>query len=163
MSNEKKMFEMTKELKNILHGIEETSGAPKELLNMYGTEWVIACINYILYINKDRTETMQNLHRIYHKHADFERKVRKRWDMGLYEPFTQRDPIPPAIRHEVFKRDNYRCLECGKTNKETTLHLDHIRPVTQGGSDELDNLQTLCETCNIAKSNRAWKGGNNES
>ena len=70
----------------------------------------------------------------------------------------KRDPIPGALRHEVFKRDGYRCVECGATNKETTLHVDHILPVSQGGTNEISNLQTLCQKCNLAKSNRHWKG-----
>lgn len=73
----------------------------------------------------------------------------------------KRKSITKSIRHEVFKRDNYRCLECNasKDDDGITLHIDHIIPVSQGGSDELDNLQTLCQDCNLAKSNRAWKGG----
>lgn len=69
----------------------------------------------------------------------------------------KRDPIESRLRHEVFKRDNYKCKECGKTKKNTTLHVDHILPVVQGGTDELDNLQTLCQACNLAKSNKKWK------
>ena len=63
------------------------------------------------------------------------------------------------LRHECFKRDNYKCVECGATNKEKTLHADHILPTSQGGQDELSNLQTLCEDCNVAKSDKNWKGG----
>ena len=71
----------------------------------------------------------------------------------------KRKVLTKSIRHEVFKRDGFRCVECGATNKETTLHIDHIIPLAQGGSDEFDNLQTLCEECNLAKGNRAWRGG----
>ena len=78
----------------------------------------------------------------------------------INRPNLKRKPLTRSIRHEVFKRDNYRCVECGATNKDTRLHVDHIIPVAQGGTDELDNLQTLCEACNLSKSNRAWKGGN---
>lgn len=69
----------------------------------------------------------------------------------------KRGRISKSIRHEVFKRDNYKCVECGASKENIGLHIDHILPISQGGSDELDNLQTLCETCNIAKSNRKWK------
>lgn len=72
----------------------------------------------------------------------------------------KRKTLSKSIRHEVFKRDDYKCVECGATKEDTVLHIDHIIPVSQGGSDELDNLQTLCESCNLSKSNRAWKGGN---
>ncbi len=72
---------------------------------------------------------------------------------------NKRNPIDSRLRHEVFKRDGYKCVECGKPKAETNLHCDHILPVSQGGTDEMDNLQTLCEPCNLAKSNKKWKGG----
>lgn len=72
-------------------------------------------------------------------------------------PKARRNPISGAFRHEVFVRDNYRCLECGATNMDRILEIDHIVPVSQGGTDEMKNLQTLCMICNRAKSNRAWE------
>jgi hypothetical protein len=70
-----------------------------------------------------------------------------------------RRAIARSVRHEIFVRDNYRCLECGATNKDTTLHIDHIIPISQGGSNDKDNLQTLCKKCNLSKNNATWKGG----
>ena len=72
---------------------------------------------------------------------------------------ARREHIPARLRHEVFQRDNYRCRECGATNKETTLEIDHIVPVSKGGTNNINNLQTLCKTCNRAKHARAWVGG----
>jgi hypothetical protein len=77
--------------------------------------------------------------------------------MNGNKPIMKRSPIESRLRHECFKRDGYRCLECGKTNEETTLHCDHILPVSQGGTDELSNLQTLCDACNLAKSDKCWE------
>jgi hypothetical protein len=65
-----------------------------------------------------------------------------------------RTPFTKSIRHEVFKRDSYKCIECGASKDDRCLHVDHIIPVSRGGTDELDNLQTLCEGCNLAKKNR---------
>lgn len=80
--------------------------------------------------------------------------------MYFNPPNTKRKPsISKSIRHEVFKRDDYTCLECGATKDDARLHIDHILPVSQGGTDELVNLQVLCEACNLAKSGRKWKGG----
>ena len=70
-----------------------------------------------------------------------------------------RQPIPRKLRHQVFQRDGYRCRECGATNKETRLHVDHITPVAKGGTNDLSNLQTLCEECNRAKYTDEWVGG----
>ncbi len=70
-----------------------------------------------------------------------------------------RETIPAKLRHEIFQRDSYRCTECGATNKETRLHIDHIFPFSKGGSSERHNLQTLCNKCNLAKWTRRWVGG----
>ena len=72
---------------------------------------------------------------------------------------AKREHIPAKLRHEFFKRDNYRCRECGATNKETTLEIDHIVPVSKGGSNNITNLQTLCKKCNRSKHTRTWVGG----
>lgn len=92
--------------------------------------------------------------------------ISEKWRLKLRNKFSdkkvkeiKRNPIESRLRHEVFKRDNYKCKECGKSKDEITLHCDHIIPIAQGGTDELDNLQTLCQACNLAKSNRKWEGG----
>ena len=60
-------------------------------------------------------------------------------------------PIPLELRMKVFQRDNFRCKFCGRTAKEIKLHTDHIFPVSKGGKTNLDNLQTLCQDCNLGK------------
>lgn len=45
-----------------------------------------------------------------------------------------------------------RCLFCGRTNRPLTK--DHVLPITQGGTDGIDNLQPLCQPCNSAKGAR---------
>jgi hypothetical protein len=51
--------------------------------------------------------------------------------------------LSPELRTAVFERDNYICRRCGK---EAT-QIDHIA----GNSNELSNLQALCEDCNFEK------------
>lgn len=61
------------------------------------------------------------------------------------------------IRYNVLKRDNFQCQLCGATAKDgAKLHVDHIIPVSKGGKTIMSNLQTLCDRCNIGKSNE-WK------
>lgn len=67
--------------------------------------------------------------------------------------------ISGNLRHIIFKKDNYRCVECGISNKESVLHIDHIKPWSKGGLTELNNLQTLCRDCNLAKHTQEWVGG----
>lgn len=62
-----------------------------------------------------------------------------------------------SLRLAVLSRDNFRCVFCGKspaTDIGTKLHIDHIDPFSKGGKSTLENLQTLCEECNLGKSNR---------
>jgi len=99
--------------------------------------------------------------------SELRKKVEKKVDEiikgNLKTPKKRkRNPLDSKLRHEVFKRDNYTCVECGATNKDKMLHCDHIIPVVQGGTDEMDNLQTLCDDCNLAKSDKCWIGDLNK-
>jgi HNH endonuclease len=63
--------------------------------------------------------------------------------------------IPLALRYKVFMRDNCRCVKCGRSAKDNiALHVDHKKPFSLGGLTILENLQTLCEECNLGKSNK---------
>ena len=53
-----------------------------------------------------------------------------------------------CIRDEVFDLYGEKCLKCGSTKN---IQLDHIVPVKKGGSNEIDNLQPLCNVCNASK------------
>lgn len=55
-------------------------------------------------------------------------------------------------RFMIPKRDKYRCQICNRSGVE--LEVDHIVPVSQGGSDRMDNLQTACQDCNRGKGDR---------
>ncbi len=54
------------------------------------------------------------------------------------------------LRMHIIKRDRYRCRICGRRPDDYTdieLHVHHIRPWSNGGLTEDDNLITLCDTC----------------
>lgn len=79
--------------------------------------------------------------------AAFEQKTR---------PQTTRIPISPKLRHQVFERDGFRCCDCGASPQEedVRLEVDHKIPLSRGGSNDIDNLRTLCRPCNIGKAAR---------
>jgi hypothetical protein len=62
-----------------------------------------------------------------------------------------RKPITKKIRFNVFKRDGFKCQYCGQTPPTVTLEIDHIDPVSRGGSDSIHNLLTACFDCNRGK------------
>jgi 5-methylcytosine-specific restriction endonuclease McrA len=45
----------------------------------------------------------------------------------------------------------HRCAMCGVYGSSVVLHKDHVTPIYQGGSDAIENLQPLCQPCNLAK------------
>jgi hypothetical protein len=60
------------------------------------------------------------------------------------------------LRFRVLKRDSFKCCACGASPASTpglVLHVDHIKAWSLGGETVEDNLQTLCEPCNLGKSN----------
>jgi hypothetical protein len=59
-----------------------------------------------------------------------------------------------ANRLKVYERDSYKCHYCGKQLTRFTFTLDHVTPVTAGGTNALDNLVTACLTCNSRKHQR---------
>jgi hypothetical protein len=67
---------------------------------------------------------------------------------------TQRNPSW-RIQFLVNRRDRFTCRACGRSPANevgVVLHIDHIVPWSKGGETTLENLQTLCEKCNIGKS-----------
>jgi hypothetical protein len=64
-----------------------------------------------------------------------------------------RQSLSKKLRFDVFKRDGFICFYCGAHPSETvTLEVDHIHPVAEGGTNEIDNLVTACFDCNRGKS-----------
>ena len=57
-------------------------------------------------------------------------------------------------RFKLFKRDNFRCIYCGKSPIEDNIkiELDHIIPLSKGGKDANSNKITSCKECNLSKS-----------
>jgi hypothetical protein len=62
-----------------------------------------------------------------------------------------REPIPERVRHEVWRRDEGRCVDCGSRER---LEFDHIVPFSKGGSNTARNLELRCESCNRTKGAR---------
>ncbi len=82
------------------------------------------------------------------------------------ETYVGSGPSPSRIRREmrmaiapgshthqewrsVMLRDGWKCLRCGN---DKTLSKDHVVPISRGGTNSVENLQTLCVRCN------SWKG-----
>lgn len=82
------------------------------------------------------------------------REDRERRSTTQFLRERERSLMTPKLRIDVLQRDGRRCRACGATADDATLHIDHIVPVSRGGLTEMSNLQVLCQSCNLGKSNR---------
>lgn len=89
-------------------------------------------------------------------------------ETGQFDTHLMKNPalVNPKIRHwgyqkgpnygfentkaKVLNRDNYTCQYCKGRHRDSRLEVHHIVFRSQGGSDEEDNLITLCHTCHKA-------------
>ncbi len=71
-------------------------------------------------------------------------------------------PEPPLhqAREQALERDGHKCVQCGS---EEYLQVDHICERTDGGSNYLENLQTLCKSCHNKKTAESRRARRNSA
>lgn len=66
--------------------------------------------------------------------------------------------VPRAVsvrrRQDIARRDRWLCRYCG--TGLGPFHVDHVVPISQGGSNSARNLVLACDTCNTRKGARTW-------
>jgi 5-methylcytosine-specific restriction endonuclease McrA len=55
------------------------------------------------------------------------------------------------LRFDVFARDSFRCVYCGRAAPDVLLQVDHRIPKSRGGPNSFDNYVTACIDCNQGK------------
>jgi hypothetical protein len=65
---------------------------------------------------------------------------------------------PPLCNETLFQRDGHLCLYCGEIFPAKQLSRDHVRPLSQGGPDNWNNVVTACVRCNNHKAGRTPEG-----
>lgn len=81
---------------------------------------------------------------------------------------VKRKSLNDSLRRKIYERDNKTCQLCGSPTRfyhsgyDTPLDrepragsVDHIVPVSKGGSNDESNLRWVCRSCNCARGNRA--------
>jgi len=107
---------------------------------------------YLKIYNKKPRDTWRSIRNLHEN--GFLIKVRK----GIYrynpEAVKERklEEFTSEQKAEILKRDNYKCVICGRGKKEgVELHVDHIKPKYLGGKATIENGQTLCAQHNFIK------------
>ncbi|MBC7835535.1 MAG: HNH endonuclease [Phycisphaerales bacterium] len=104
----------------------------------------------------DHVRGLNHLRLLFLEELDDERKTlerRKRLydESGALFKNSRRTPIPLEIRQAVYARDGGICAEC---RSDTGLQYDHIIPQSKGGATTVQNIQILCEICNLKKGDK---------
>ena len=70
---------------------------------------------------------------------------------------SPRRRIPARTKTRLYKDQGGFCGGCAEPFAKRNLEVDHIWPVSRGGTDEYENLQLLCGHCNRVKGDRTQK------
>lgn len=69
-----------------------------------------------------------------------------------YRRKAERRRVTDRLRYQIIRRDGFRCQLCGASQADgVKLHVDHIIPISKGGTSDERNLRTLCDRCNLGK------------
>lgn len=63
----------------------------------------------------------------------------------------RRVAISEDVKLVVWTRDGGACVRCGS---KQNLHFDHVIPIAKGGGNSEANIQILCQTCNLKKTDK---------
>src|SRR2546425_11371100 len=68
--------------------------------------------------------------------------------------------VPRPSHEEVFQKNDFHCVYCGFDGSSFEgwkfLQVDHFKPRSKGGTDDLQNLVTSCMICNFMKGANEW-------
>lgn len=115
----------------------------------YALAWIVAG-GYVAYRAKQHVKLEEKMDVVTRQLNGVLRVLRN-------ESPAKRRNIPRSLREQVLKRDNYTCLYCGEQGTQTLdpdglpWHLDHLHPVSKGGTNHPSNLVASCRSCNLVK------------
>lgn len=92
--------------------------------------------------------TVKNAAQKRYRETDYGKLMRKKIKMqrrGATGSFT------PEEWNMKLKTCGSRCVFCGSLER---IEIDHIVPISKGGTNDIENLQPLCRRCNSSKGNR---------
>jgi len=136
--------------------VEWKNSKPKITLGTYRYRfngWANACLKFIEY--KMGTNIVVTDENVVKQAVVLREDVREQIEYRV----SKTRVVPASVRVRILDRDNFRCVFCGRspaTDPGIKLHIDHKIPFSKGGRTTIDNLQTLCQDCNLGKSDEVY-------
>lgn len=110
---------------------------------------------------KNRNKAREYSRKSWHKNREVNLQRKRAWIQNNKEKVLELDHKRRALKnncttYKITKKDLRRikrgpCMACGSTE---SIQMDHIIPLSRGGSHGIGNLQPLCKSCNISKHKR---------
>lgn len=117
--------------------------------------WRVALEAFIEYVNFDNSFEEQGDDKLDLIPINVSKQIQNETKKEIKTKRTSRG-INLRLRWTILQRDNFSCRKCGRSpakDQNIILHVDHIIPWSKGGETVIENLETLCEQCNLGKSN----------
>jgi len=115
--------------------------------------WRSALEAFVVRMNQDDIDDTKQVSK---KEKEFHRPIRVQIKTHSVTVGEKRN-VGLGMRYKILSRDNFKCVRCGASpaiDHTCKLHIDHIVPFSKRGKTVFENLQTLCEKCNLGKGNR---------
>ena len=64
---------------------------------------------------------------------------------------VKRKSFTQSERTSIYDKNHGRCAICGRYVPFADFTVDHIIPISKGGTNNMDNLQCACKICNMIK------------
>ena len=126
---------------------------PVSLFPIHAISWQAAVnrvINEMCDVVADYDELIKTPNLVMRKPAVIVRKTHDK-------PLNRRNNLSPTPSREiVYYRDGCSCQYCDTPLAVGDSTLDHVVPLSMGGSNTYDNVVISCGPCNFEKSNRVW-------
>jgi 5-methylcytosine-specific restriction protein A len=78
---------------------------------------------------------------------------------NFFDELNGRIKFTKEQRVKISKKFNNKCNICKCCIKDTKFHIDHIRALSNGGTNEKSNLQPLCKSCHMVKTSNEHESG----
>lgn len=69
---------------------------------------------------------------------------------------AKRKKISARYRLVILRRDGFKCGYCGRIGRPKGMHVDHLIPVSIGGTNDPFNLMAACAKCNMRRGTKMF-------